>query len=60
MRQFDLETGLDEPEFELASCRAQIQLQAKERTREAVKTKGRVSIEPVLPVDLLGAYVLLP
>jgi hypothetical protein len=24
-----------------------------------VKTEGRVSIEPVLPVDLLQAYVLL-
>jgi hypothetical protein len=25
----------------------------------AARTKGRVSIEPVLPVDILGAYVLL-
>ena len=40
--------------------RAAAQLQAHERVREASKTKGRVSIEPALPVDILGAYVLLP
>jgi len=28
--------------------------------REASRTKGRVSIQPVLPVDILGAYVLVP
>lgn len=44
----------------VASERAAAQLQAHERVREASKTKGRVTIEPVLPVDLLGAYVLLP
>ncbi|MEY4179973.1 MAG: hypothetical protein RLY70_3547 [Planctomycetota bacterium] len=40
--------------------RAALQLQAHERVREAVRTRGRVAIEPVLPVDILGAYVLLP
>ncbi len=40
--------------------RATIQLQAHERVREATRAKGRVTIEPVLPVDILGAYVLLP
>ena len=44
----------------VASQRAAAQLEAHERVREASKTKGRVSIEPVLPVDILGAYVLLP
>ena len=44
----------------IASQRAAAQLEAHERVREASKTKGRVSIEPVLPVDILGAYVLLP
>lgn len=44
----------------VAAARANLQLQAHERVREASKTKGRISIEPVLPVDLLGAYVLLP
>jgi hypothetical protein len=44
----------------VANERAAAQLQAHERVREASKTKGRVSIEPVLPVDILGAYVLLP
>jgi hypothetical protein len=28
--------------------------------RQAAKTTGQVTIEPVLPVDVLGAYVLLP
>jgi len=28
--------------------------------REAGRTGGRVTVEPVLPVDILGAYVLLP
>ena len=40
--------------------RAAAQLEAHERVREAARAKGRVSIEPVLPVDILGAYVLLP
>jgi len=44
---------------ELAKDRAAAQLQAHERVREAVKTR-RVTVEPVLPVDILGAYVLLP
>jgi hypothetical protein len=43
----------------VATERASTQLQAHERVREASKTKGRVTIEPVLPVDILGAYVLL-
>lgn len=44
----------------IASTRAAAQLAAHERVRDAAKTKGRVAIEPVLPVDLLGAYILLP
>ena len=40
--------------------RAAAQLEAHERVREASRKRGRVSIEPVLPVDILGAYVLLP
>ena len=43
----------------VASERASAQLAAHERVREAARTKGRVSIQPVLPVDILGAYVLL-
>lgn len=39
---------------------AAVQLVAHERVREAARTKGRVSIKPILPVDILGAYVLLP
>lgn len=44
----------------VASERASQQLAAHERVREAARAKGRVSIAPVLPVDILGAYVLLP
>jgi superfamily II DNA or RNA helicase len=44
----------------VAGARAVAQLEAHERVREASRTKGRVSIQPVLPVDILGAYVLLP
>src|SRR5690606_15188295 len=44
----------------LAAGRAAAQLDAHERVREASRRRGRVSIEPVLPVDILGAYVLLP
>jgi hypothetical protein len=53
------------PKFEkalepVASERAAAQLATHERVREAARTKGRVTIQPVLPVDILGAYVLLP
>lgn len=44
----------------LAAERAAAQLAAHGRVREAARTKGRVSIQPVLPVDILGAYVLIP
>lgn len=40
--------------------RAGVQREAHERVRQAAKTTGRVTIEPVLPVDILGAYLLLP
>ena len=44
----------------LANNGAAAQLAAHERVRKAARTKGRVTVEPVLPVDILGAYVLLP
>ena len=44
----------------VAKERATLQLKAHERVRQATKSKGRVTIEPVLPVDILGAFVLLP
>jgi len=44
----------------VATDRAAAQLASHERVREAARTKGRVSVRPVLPVDILGAYVLLP
>ena len=44
----------------VAKQRAAAQLAAHERVREAARAKGQVTIEPVLPADILGAYVLLP
>lgn len=44
----------------VAHARAESQLTAHQRVRESTRTKGRVTIQPVLPVDILGAYVLLP
>jgi superfamily II DNA or RNA helicase len=44
----------------IAKERAAAQLAAHERVREATRTKGRVTVHAVLPVDILGAYLLLP
>lgn len=44
----------------VARERASAQLAAHERVREASRARGRATIQPVLPVDILGAYVLLP
>jgi superfamily II DNA or RNA helicase len=44
----------------VAQSRAELQVETHERVREAARAKGRVAIAPVLPVDILGAYVLLP
>lgn len=44
----------------VAGERAQAQLEAHERVREAARTRGKVAVQAVLPVDILGAYVLLP
>jgi len=44
----------------VAAERAAAQLATHERVREAARSKGRVTVQPVLPVDILGAYVLLP
>ena len=44
----------------VARERAEAQREAHERVRVATRANGRVGIEPALPVDLLGTYVLLP
>lgn len=44
----------------VAAERATAQLEAHERVRQSARAPGRVTIQPVLPVDILGAYVLLP
>lgn len=52
----DLQTAL----ATIAVQRAALQLQAHERVREATRDRAKVHIAPVLPVDILGAYLLLP
>ena len=44
----------------VARERAEAQREAHERVRVATRAKGSVTVEPVLPVDLLGIYVLVP
>ncbi len=44
----------------ISAVRADAQLTAHERVREAARSRGHVSVQPVLPVDILGAYLLLP
>jgi hypothetical protein len=51
---------LQEAMAAIAIERADAQLATHERVREASRTKGRGSVRPVTPVDILGAYVLLP
>ena len=53
-------SSLQVPLEDLADERAAQQLQAHQRVRTATHGRGRISVEPVLPVDILGAYVLLP
>lgn len=43
----------------IAEGRAEKQLEAHGRVRSASKMTGTIRIKPVLPVDILGAYVLL-
>jgi superfamily II DNA or RNA helicase len=44
----------------VAVARAQEQLRIHQQVREVSRRRGRMSASPVLPVDVLGAYVLLP
>jgi superfamily II DNA or RNA helicase len=43
----------------IAAQRGELQREAHRRVREAVKEKAKMTVEPVLPVDILGAYVYL-
>ena len=44
----------------IASERASALLSTHERVREAARSRGTLTIQPVLPVDILGAFILLP
>lgn len=45
---------------DLAHARAQSLLEDHKRVREAARDVGQYSVEPCLPVDVIGVYVLLP
>lgn len=45
---------------QLARERAEVLLADHSRVREAAKDIGQYSVEPCLPVDVIGVYVLLP
>jgi superfamily II DNA or RNA helicase len=45
---------------EFARARAQELLATHRRVRQGARTGGRVEVEPQLPADVLGAYLLLP
>ena len=44
----------------IAAARAESLRDAHLRVRQSSKATGVVTVEPVLPVDLLGVFVLLP
>lgn len=44
----------------IASERAQALLEDHRRVREAARDVGQYSVQPCLPVDVIGVYVLLP
>ena len=43
-----------------AKERSDILVSDHRRVREAVKGAGRIDVFPVFPIDLIGAYSLLP
>ena len=53
-------SGMQTALGKIATRRAALQLEAHEQVREAMRAKAKLAIEPVLPVDILGAYLLLP
>lgn len=44
----------------IANRRAKILEEAHQRVRHSVKARGKVTAEPVLPVDFLGCFILIP
>jgi superfamily II DNA or RNA helicase len=62
-QQLDLLTQtlpeIQESLVSVANGRCTAQLAAHKRVREASRTTGSITIEPVLPVDILGSYILL-
>jgi hypothetical protein len=51
---------LHAPLNEMARLRAKTLLEAHTRVRESAKLKGPTRVEPVLPIDILGCFILLP
>lgn len=44
----------------IANQRAELQLETHRRVRQIARDRGPMRVRPVLPVDILGAYILLP
>jgi superfamily II DNA or RNA helicase len=54
------EAALHEALETIATQRARLLEDAHTRVRRSAKMKGKVSAEPVLPVDFLGCFILIP
>ncbi len=58
---YDNKNNLIREEFDkIALQRAEILIQAHERFRKVMGGKRYKAVEPVLPMDLMGVYILLP
>ena len=53
-------TELHAPLNDMARLRAKTLLEAHTRVRESAKLKGPTRVEPVVPIDILGCFILLP
>jgi hypothetical protein len=45
---------------ERALKRSETLVEDHRRIRQAVKGKGRIDVAPVMPVDIIGLFVLMP
>jgi hypothetical protein len=45
---------------DIATQRADLLIDAHKRVRKSAKMSGKVTAEPVFPVDFLGCFILIP
>jgi hypothetical protein len=55
-----LQTEVDEALARFANARAESLAEDHDRLRAAIAGVSRVSVEPVLPTDIIGLFVLVP